>query len=370
MTGAGERSLLRPGCLAMLNVDLSTLRGQELRQLLDSTRRRGDAAVTYEILQEMAARRERGEPEPTRRLFGPRRPSEPRLIELNLGDPLDPKEDDFEDPPRLQAVEAWELEPVDDDVTYLHPPAPDEPEAPPPAAKPRRRGLWLGSGLLLGLVAGMALGGWAESFSQQTHMPPTTLAAATPPPAPAAAAAADPIAVETETAPETPPAATSDAITPAAAPTTAPVPQPAPPATQVAEAAMPAAPPSPAADTVKVAAKASVKAPAKEALKDVASEDDAAPATPLKAGGACAGQPTPADRIICQTPSLQHLQKALRQAYADALDAHQDRDLLREHQLAWADARNTVTEPDRLARLYEERIRKLNAAAAEARAER
>jgi uncharacterized protein len=81
---------------------------------------------------------------------------------------------------------------------------------------------------------------------------------------------------------------------------------------------------------------------------------------------ACAGQPTPADRIICGTPRLQHLQKDLREAYADALDAHQDRDLLREHQLAWREARNTVTEPQRLVQLYEERIRKLKAATAEA----
>ena len=93
-----------------------------------------------------------------------------------------------------------------------------------------------------------------------------------------------------------------------------------------------------------------------------------ASATPASAKGACAGQPTPADRTICETPRLQRLQRDLRQAYADALGAHQDRDLLREHQLAWRDSRSTITDPDRLVRLYEERIRKLNAAAEEARA--
>jgi uncharacterized protein YecT (DUF1311 family) len=222
---------------------------------------------------------------------------------------------------------------------------------------------------LLGLVVGLALGGWAESVSRQPSAPPVQVAAATPPPP--AAAPVDPIAVETETAPATPPAgATSDAISPAAAPTPAPAaavappPQtapPSPPAAQVADAVTPV-PPPPAVDTPKPVVKA--------AAKEVVAKDDAASADAPKAAGACGGQPTPADKIICQTPSLQRLQKQLRQAYADALDAHQDRDLLREHELAWRDARSPVTEPDKLARLYEERIRKLNAAAAEARAER
>ena len=84
----------------------------------------------------------------------------------------------------------------------------------------------------------------------------------------------------------------------------------------------------------------------------------------------CAAKPTPADRTICADPHLQRLQGELRQAYAKALDAHQDRDLLREHQLAWRDARNDIADPNRLARLYEQRIQKLNAATAVARQER
>jgi hypothetical protein len=360
MTGAGDETPVAPGMPAMLNVDLSTLRGQELRQLLDSTRRRGDAAVSYEILQEMAARRQRGEPEPTRRLFGAKRPAEPRLIELNLGDPLDPKDPELEEaaahPP---AIEDWELEAPDDDATYLHPPAHDDYEPEPPPARPRRRWPWLGVGLTLGLLVGLAVGGWAESVSNQPATPPLQIAAATPPAA-AAQPAVDPIAVETETAPETPP---QGAISPATAPPAAPpAPQaaaPPPPAAEVAEDTAPVAPPP--ADTGKPVAKEAV-------VKEAAAKDT--PTGASKATGACAGQPTPADRIICQTPHLQQLQKALRQAYADALDAHQDRDLLREHELAWRDARSPVTEPDKLARLYEERIRKLNAAAAEARAAR
>jgi uncharacterized protein len=85
---------------------------------------------------------------------------------------------------------------------------------------------------------------------------------------------------------------------------------------------------------------------------------------------ACAGAATPADREICADPELRRLQRELRQAYAAALEAHEDRALLRQRQLAWRNDRDTVSNPDRLARLYEQRIRKLNAATAEARRQR
>ncbi|MFI4951101.1 MAG: lysozyme inhibitor LprI family protein, partial [Caulobacterales bacterium] len=85
---------------------------------------------------------------------------------------------------------------------------------------------------------------------------------------------------------------------------------------------------------------------------------------------ACAAAPTPADREICGDPQLRRLQRELQRAYVQALDAHQDRALLRQRQLAWRDARNAVADPARLARLYQDRIRKLNAAAADARGER
>ena len=80
----------------------------------------------------------------------------------------------------------------------------------------------------------------------------------------------------------------------------------------------------------------------------------------------CAAQKTPADRAICEDPELQRLQKELRAAYANALEMHEDRGLLRQHQLEWRDARNEVSDPTRLARLYQQRIRKLDAAAEEA----
>jgi len=81
----------------------------------------------------------------------------------------------------------------------------------------------------------------------------------------------------------------------------------------------------------------------------------------------CAAEPTPADRAICSDPQLQRLQRELRQAYNEALEAHQDRALLRQRQLAWASSRDPVTDSERLAQLYEQRIRKLNAATVEAR---
>jgi uncharacterized protein YecT (DUF1311 family) len=340
----------------MLNVDLSALKGQELRQLLDTTRRRGEAALTYEILQEMEARRERGEPEGARGLFGPKRSTEPRVIDIDLGDPLDSKDPlDLKEPGLDEpspAFAAWEEEPTDE-ATYLHPPQDYGREPEPPPAKPRRRALWLSIGLAIGLAVGLGVGGWAETVSRQSRAPPLALAAAAPRPGLAAAPpVADPIAVETETAPATPPPPAPIAAAPLAqapAPEAAP---PSPPTTELAENTTSASPL--AAD------------PAEAASKQAA----ASPTAAATGSRACAGQPTPADRTICGAPRLQQLQRDLRQAYAEALDAHPDRDLLREHQLAWRDARNTVAEPDRLAQLYEARIRKLNAATAEARRER
>jgi uncharacterized protein YecT (DUF1311 family) len=103
-----------------------------------------------------------------------------------------------------------------------------------------------------------------------------------------------------------------------------------------------------------------------EAMESAETPGIAVARAPTGANG-CAAEPTPADRTICGDPELRRLQGELRQAYAEALEAHADRALLRQRQLAWANARDTVSEPDRLARLYEERIRKLNAATAAAR---
>src|SRR4051812_37577273 len=80
---------MRPGS-PMPNVDLTTLNGPELRQLLDTTRNRGQAEQSYLILQEMAARRERDGRERAR--AGAR--GEPRFVELTLGDPRAPGKDE------------------------------------------------------------------------------------------------------------------------------------------------------------------------------------------------------------------------------------------------------------------------------------
>jgi uncharacterized protein len=103
-----------------------------------------------------------------------------------------------------------------------------------------------------------------------------------------------------------------------------------------------------------------------EPAEGPASEPPPAPPAHHEAD-ACAAQPTPADRAICGDPQLRELQRQLRQAYNEALEAHEDRALLRQRQLAWASARDAVTDPDRLLELYEQRIRKLNAATAAAR---
>jgi len=356
----------------MMQVDLSTLRGPELRQLLDATRRRGQAKLSYEILQEMEARRARGgQPSP-----------EPRLVPLNLGDPMDPDEEE------LGPIEASHVEPEPDREPAA--PAAEEAEplrlerdparpakraraarapkaAPPPTPEraPRPKGVWGRRvrwailGLLAGGAAGYVFGFWVGTDGRAVSpaaAPPLQVAAVTPPPAPPVAAPApDPAASEAATAisPQVAPAEAAPAAT-SAAPSAAPA---APAASAPIPAPVPAPVPAPAAP---IAAEPPAKA-------EVASAAPTAPPAPKKG---CAGQATPADQAICGDPKLKRLQAELRAAYAEALAAHEDKALLRERQLAWADARDNVSDPARLARLYEERIRKLNAATAEALAAR
>jgi uncharacterized protein YecT (DUF1311 family) len=322
-------------------LDLSTLSGPELRSLLDSARDRGQAAQSYEILQEMARRREGGEAEGRGRLLkGRRRASEPRIITLDLGDPLEPRDDDpFEapEPPKVEADDA-DMEPP---LTLAREPEParaarpSKPAKPPKAPRPVRvrRGpgsaLGLAVGALGGIVLGVAFGG---SVGEALFPPPDVelaQAAQLPPPPP-------PL-------PEEPPA-------PAAA---------APPQVETVAAEQLAA----AAPSVETA----------EMVQDavtVAEAPEPEPAVAAPAETACAGEPTPADRTICEDAELRRLQRELRQAYAEALAAHEARDLLRQRQLAWRDARNSVSDPQRLAGLYEARIRKLKAATADAKAAR
>ncbi len=114
----------------MPQVNLSTLTGQELRRLLDASRGRGDAALSYKVLQEMAARREG---HVARSPFISRRHSEPHFTAVDLDDPLEDEDDD------LPPLPAWRL-PAREPEAAAAPPAepepPPEPEslpAPPPA---------------------------------------------------------------------------------------------------------------------------------------------------------------------------------------------------------------------------------------------
>jgi uncharacterized protein YecT (DUF1311 family) len=371
----------------MLQIDLTTLRPQELRQLLDTTRQRGQAELTYEILQEMAARRERDEREGRRALFARRKRSEPRTIELNLGDPLGiedelpPPEEDSWDPP--SAVEP-EPKPEPDEAIYLErePPPQRAPKTrprkaareprPAPERRPRRWG-WAAVALVFGLAAGSVLGWSFDEIAHDLGLAPTTaadkaptaaptvVAQALPPAQPAAptTAADDPSAIQPEAAAPAPDAASVPASSSQTADAT-------PDSTAAASPPPAAAPiPAPVRDTPPPVETA--KADTGKAELGKVDTGKAASVAIASAGPKhCAAEPSPADQTICRDPHLQRLQRDLRDAYATALAAHEDRALLREHQLAWADARNAITDPDKLAQLYEERIRKLNAATADA----
>lgn len=312
-------------------LDLSILSGPELRSLLDSARERGQAAQSYEILQEMARRREAGETEGRGRLMkGRRRPAEPRIITLDLGDPLEPHDDPFDVPEPPAVIDAEEEPPL----TLAREPEPKAtkppktPKPPKPGRVRRAPGSALGFalGALGGIVLGVAFGG---SVGEALSPPPDVeLAQAVqlPPPPPPLPAEPEPVVV--------------------------------------AEA--PAAPPVEAAP-VELAAAPSAEAA--ELVQDAATTAEE-PEAPPPAEAACGAEPTPADRAICADAELQRLQRELRQAYAEALAAHEERGLLRQRQLAWADARKGVGDPQRLAGLYEARIRKLKAATADARAAR
>ena len=315
----------------MPDVDLSTLAAPELRRLLDAARGRGQATLSYQILQEMEARREvRGA-----RLPGRKRAA-PRVIDLNLGDdPLDRWEDPVETAEPIEPVGAEaEPEPEPEAAASLY----LERDPPPPVAPPRRS-RWIGLGLIVGVAVGVPLGlGMGRIIPDPVSplMVPTESAVAV-----AAPAAAAPLV----------------AIPPAPPPPSAPIPAD----TQTTTGPPPANALPPATADVAAATPAPA-APTEEAKEDT-------PPPPPAARG-CAGAPTPADRAICADPNLQRLQRELRDAYAQALDAHEDRTLLRQRQLAWRADRDSVADPDRLAQLYEQRIRKLNAATADARHQR
>lgn len=368
----------------MPSMNLSTLSGPELRQLLDTARSRGQAQLTYQILQEMEARRAaRGR---SRGLFRTRRPkTEPMPLVLDES-PENP-EDDIPpmplwvapareakrepDPPGEPSPRPLALEPkprpkpaqsapaprrrktepaaasTPDSASPAEPPAPSGPtepqrprsvwdelpkEPPPPTVSrppPPRRARVSAASFAVGTALGVVLGVGATELWREA-----------PPPAPVPAAM-ETAALGPSPGPVTPPPA---------GPEPAPPTEPAPAATDASTPAV--APADPPPETA---------GPAMELPREPEPSPDEADLAESP-GDACAAQPTPADRTICGDPELQRLQRELRRAYARALDAHEDRDVLRQRQLAWRDDRSAVSNPDRLARLYEERIRRLNAA--------
>jgi uncharacterized protein YecT (DUF1311 family) len=294
------------------NLDLSALNGTELRRLLDTARERGLASQSYQILEEMARRREAGAAAGRSRS---RRPAEPRVISMEFGDPLE-RRDPFAEP---------EPEPTPDaagDLTLGR--APREGR--------RRWGLPAGT-FVAGAAMGVALGAWLASGGAETPSSSAELAA-----------------LQAEIAAPTP-------IDAPAPPAVEPAPAAAPPAPDMAETS--AAPPTSEAP----------EAAAQSETTPEAAEEPPQAAT-AEAEGCLTAAETPADRTICADPDLQRLQRDLRRAYAEAIEAHADRTVLRQRQLAWRDARSPVTDPARLAALYEERIRKLNAATEDARRQR
>jgi pilus assembly protein FimV len=223
-----------------------------------------------------------------------------------------------------------------------------------PAAKPRRGPStlllrWSGPIFAVGVALGVTFGWWAGGVThellQANPLPSATADVSAAPVEAARARPAAPVAAH-RTAPSPP-------AEPAPAPTRAPS----------------------AADFVQDAS-ATEAVPAEAVASDAVATEETRPASPSSRRPVqiarappqgCAAEPTPADRTICQTPHLQALQRELRRAYAEAMIVHEDRALLRRHELEWRDARNDVAEPQRLARLYDERIRRLHAATAEAR---
>ncbi len=417
----------------MPQINLSTLSGPELRQMLDSSRRQGDAALSYKVLQEMAARREAP---PDRRSRGKNRPAEPRGFVVDLDEATDADADDVPPMPYWVAP-SHEAHPAESglsepevsetaDETAPMPtrrrsrrkagpampvaansdtppveasadpplsltPEPDvtteiaamsdhedlrlgsrEPEpsrAPRPARPVRtsRGGGRMALGFIVGGALGIGVGWWGGGVFRDVASPtaaPMRTAALNVDSSPAPLAAAN---VPTSAAAAAPTAPVDGAVSPAAeaAPSPAP-PQPAADPPAAAEAPTPP-PPASAAAPVRTAEAAPKDEINRLPDKTIQLANGAAAAAAANTAGGCASEPTPADRTICGDPDLRKLQRELQKAYAQALAAHEDRTLLRERQLAWRDARSTVTDPDRLSQLYQERIRKLNAAAAEAR---
>jgi hypothetical protein len=173
-------------------IDLATLPTAELRQLLDSARQRGQAAQSYEILREMDARRSGlAAPIMTK---GRRRPARrgPRMIELQLGDPLEKFDEPLEGSPDVPDAEP--------PLTLGEPAAPQAAPPVPPASVRPRWGHWATLCFALGLGGGVAAGWWAaDGGSWQPMARPIRVAARAPTPRPPL-----PVVISTPAAPAAP----------------------------------------------------------------------------------------------------------------------------------------------------------------------
>jgi uncharacterized protein YecT (DUF1311 family) len=242
-------------------------------------------------------------------------------------------------------------------TSFAYPAGPELPP-PPPRRAPPRWPTWAGAGFVAGIMLGLASGWWAGAVvtGEAAHTPRAANTAAR-----VAAARFVPARADGDVTADGPP---SDSAPPAPASRSG-----APSTPSAEDFAQDATQPAPPTDATPAAADAETAPKA-----ETADTAEPAPANAVHIAKAppagCAAAPTAADRTICQNPHLQELQRQLRKAYAGALAAHEDRALLRQHQLAWREARNDVAEPAALAKLYEERIKKLNAAAADARRKR
>lgn len=312
----------------MPGIDLSALSSAELKRLLAAARARGDAPLAERVEAEIAVRAATaGRVAVAMRPRGATQAMAP----------------DWHEP-------AWEEPAWDEPVAA----AGVADEAPlvlgRPAAPPRRpaagRALPLAVGLLAGglLTAGVAWG----VMSWRTASPPKAplAMAALSAPASHAPAPAVPVAVP--------------ALPPSGEPTVA---------ASHPDAASPVTDPTPAAETTQAAPR----------RKPAGAHERAAATPPVRLAkarpeverprrvDACARPPTYADRMVCDDLGLQELDFEARAAYARAREAHADPVVLNEAQDAWRRARDETSDRKRLARLYDARIRELNAATEAAR---
>jgi uncharacterized protein YecT (DUF1311 family) len=351
---------------AMPEIDLSALSGPELRRLLKVAHARHNGALADRLEWEIAARAGGGH-------GAPAPPPHPH--------PDEPDEPTF----RMRAPEP---EPEPEPFVMAR-----RPEPPAPA----------GRGLLLvgvGVVAGVVLSGAAFWGLQRLNAPPPAPRAmivrpveaprAAPRPAPAPAApGADQVAAALAPGPFPP---RPEPVAPAPVPIPPPVAPPPAPVEAVAPAPKPPAEAPQAPETTVIAKQETAKAAVakKEAAlkKDAAAKKEAAakaerapraPPPPVRLAKAEPAPPkaapprdacqraTPADRLVCADLGLRLMDVELKEAYIRALNARADPVALGQDQAAWRRARDQVSDPDRLERLYDQRIRELDAVATAAR---